>query len=186
MQNLLAAFPPPPLFLSFTVISPEKWRNSRAGGKSHKKRGIYPPNEDDSIHSDISACGLRCVISDCDGGWRVGGRAWSVWQLYHRALSHAQAEGQPPSNCSGPFPICLNRCAVCVGEGRRDGEKRKKKNQPQVKRHLAACHPQSPSSPCDISAPPWQEGTGTEPLQPLISREHRRLVYQLRIYSRYI
>lgn len=39
MQNLLTAFPPPPLFLSrsFTVISPEKWRNSGAGGKSQKK-----------------------------------------------------------------------------------------------------------------------------------------------------
>lgn len=56
------------------------------------------------------------------GGW--GGWAWSVWQLYHRALSHAQAEGQSPSNCSAPFPICLNRCGVCVGEWR--GKKKKK------------------------------------------------------------
>lgn len=36
--------------------------------ESRKKGGIHPPNEDDSINSDLSACGLRCVISDCDGG----------------------------------------------------------------------------------------------------------------------
>lgn len=58
----------------------------------------------------------------------------------------------PGCNCRVPLPICLKR-DVCIQE-----------ISCRWKRHLAACHPQSPSSRL-IAAPPqpWQEGAQVEP-----------------------
>lgn len=67
---------------------------------------ISPLNEDasesDHLNPNIPSLDSFVVMVIVIG---KGGQAWSVWQLHHRALSHAPAEGQPPRNCCVPFPF---------------------------------------------------------------------------------